>query len=400
MRLLICVTVWILLLTACTDGNRQKEPAAAVPGGQTLQQLHLNESGGAARIVGVWVPYFICDKLFSSGEADTARETVRQYLSEMQNFGVNTVFLHVCAFGESTYPSANYPMTPTAHGIDEIAVFQEICGELDLSLHLWINPLRLQTREYMEAQRGDAVLTQWYRDSALKAANLSEWEGRYYLNPAAKTTRDFLTDVLRELIERYRPDGIHIDDYFYPTDAPAFDAEEFRRSGEADLAQWRRENITALVRQMYAAAHEDAGERVFSISPQGNLLMNYDTLFADVEEWSRAGDCCDLLIPQIYFGYLNEMCPFAETAEEWISMPRAEHVGLAVGLAAYKVGAEDPFAGDGQDEWIRYPGILARQAGEMLREPALCGICFYHSDSLAELSAQERDAVIRSVLEQ
>ena len=128
--------------------------------------------------------------------------------------------------------------------------------------------------------------------------------------------------------------------------------------------------------------------------------MNYETLFADVKEWCRAGDCCDLMIPQIYFGYLNEMCPFAETAAEWRALPRAENVGLAVGLAAYKVGAEDLHAGDGQDEWIRYPGILARQAGELLRESDLSGICFYHSDSLTELSAKERDAVIRTILEQ
>ena len=43
-------------------------------------------------------------------------------------------------------------------------------------------------------------------------------------------------------------DGIHFDDYFYPTTDPAFDAADYAASGTA-LARddWRRENVNALV---------------------------------------------------------------------------------------------------------------------------------------------------------
>ena len=150
---------------------------------------------------------------------------------------------------------------------------------------------------------------------------------------------------------------------------------------------------------MYQAVHTADKNAVFSISPQGNLLQNYDTLYADVAAWCAAGDCCDLLIPQIYFGYRNELCPFAETVEEWMLLPRADSVQMAVGLAAYKVGEEDNFAGDGSREWISEPGLLARQTAEILGEPEFCGAVWYHSDALLGLSAQKCDALIRTVLE-
>ena len=50
-------------------------------------------------------------------------------------------------------------------------------------------------------------------------------------------------------------DGIHFDDYFYPTTDPFVDEEQFAAAGlpAADRDKWRRQNVTALVQQVYAA---------------------------------------------------------------------------------------------------------------------------------------------------
>ena len=390
----------LLLAASCTgcaaaNAEDQKLPA----GGQTFQQLHLQQDQ-QKRLIGTWIPYFICDRLFESGDAQTCSEQVQSYVQELQLYGVNTIFLHACAFGESIYPSAYYPQSPTVHGLDALNVFQTACDAADIELHVWINPLRLQTEEYIEEQSGSALLVSWFQDAALRQTNLSKWDGRYYLNPAAESTRRFLSDAVTELITQYHPAGIHIDDYFYPTTETAFDSNDFAASGSRNLGNWRRENITNLLKSMNSAVHAADSGAVFSVSPQGNLLQNYERLYADVAKWCLDGDCCDLLIPQIYFGYRNELCPFAETVEEWRLLPRAGSVGMAIGLAAYKVGAEDLYAGDGSREWITEAGLLARQTAEILREPELCGAVWYHSDALAALSAQERDALIRTVCEQ
>ena len=73
-----------------------------------------------------------------------------------------------------------------------------------------------------------------------------------YLNPAIPEAADYVVQGVAELVQNYAVDGIHFDDYFYPTTDPSIDAAQFAASGEADLTAWRRTNVTRLVK----AAHD------------------------------------------------------------------------------------------------------------------------------------------------
>lgn len=73
-----------------------------------------------------------------------------------------------------------------------------------------------------------------------------------------------------ELVQNYPVDGIHFDDYFYPTTDAAVDAAQFAASGAADLAAWRRQNVTALVAKVYRTVKAADPTLRFGISPQGN----------------------------------------------------------------------------------------------------------------------------------
>ena len=46
-----------------------------------------------------------------------------------------------------------------------------------------------------------------------------------YLNPAEPAAADYVVQGVAELLQNYAVDGIHFDDYFYPT------TEESRRRG-------------------------------------------------------------------------------------------------------------------------------------------------------------------------
>lgn len=392
-RLLPLFLTLCMLLFACTVP--QKVPAANQPpaGGQTYRQLHLPDVQSEPMIA-AWIPYFTIESLLSAPDDEICGETVTKYLCALHDRGINTVFVHVTPFGESSYPSVYYPAQPAANGHDAMQIFTDACRSLGISLHAWINPLRLQTDADMQKQKGDATLPTWYRDDSLRKNALSEWDGRWYLNPAAESTHKLLTGAITELIAAYHPDGIHIDDYFYPTTDPAFDAADFAASDANDLAAWRREQITALMKTMYEAVHSADENAVFSVSPQGNFKENYDSLYADAALWAKDGTCCDLIIPQIYYGYENESHPFAETLAEWRALPRAENVDIAAGLAVYKVGQNDPYAGRGAAEWCTQSGVLARQAADVLLSPALSGVAFYNSDALLQLGTDETAALL------
>ncbi|MBR5362602.1 MAG: family 10 glycosylhydrolase [Oscillospiraceae bacterium] len=392
-RILISVLLILLLFTGCRKDTAAEEQDCFC--GQSYAQLHLLQPDTEPEpepAIAAWIPYFTVTELISSDQ-HTTRDNIMNYLRDLQDTGINTVFVHVCAFGESIYPSAYYPQLPAAEQFDLMQLFSDACRELGLSFHAWLNPLRLQTKEYTEAQSGDSLLQKWHRNPELRAENLSEWDGRYYLNPAAESTGAFLVGAITELIETYHPDGIHIDDYFYPTVSPEFDAPVFRASGADDLAAWRRGIITSLIQQMYAAVKNADPDIVFSVSPQGNPKANSETQFADVPAWIGETQCCDWIIPQLYYGYENESLPFSELLRQWAALPRNENVKLLTGLAVYKYGQSDPFAGSGADEWLEEKYLPAGQAADALGNSAVSGIALYHGDAVRSLPPDERDAL-------
>ena len=56
-----------------------------------------------------------------------------------------------------------------------------------------------------------------------------------YLNPAVPAAADYVVQGVAELLQNYPVDGIHFDDYFYPTTDAAVDAVQFAASGAATL---------------------------------------------------------------------------------------------------------------------------------------------------------------------
>lgn len=371
----------ILPLTACTAA-----PPPPLPEEERPVQVHV----AADRMIAAWIPYFSAERLLT---ADGPQAAVSDYLHQLRDSGINTVFVHVCAFGESIYPSVYYPQLPSLNGLDGLQVFSEACAENQIALHAWINPLRLQTGAVMAQQEGDAALCTWFRSDAFRAANLNEWDGRYYLDPTTETTVKFLTGAVTELMLRYHPAGIHADDYFYPTADPEFDADTYAQSGAPDLGDWRREHITALMRQIYRTVHDADEAAVFSVSPQGDLQKNRDALYADVAAWCESGGCCDLVIPQLYYGYRHGRCPFPEMLRAWVMLPRSDAVQMAVGLGIYKYGQTDPNAGSGADEWLTGENLPAVQTADILSEPSLCGAAYYHADALLDLPEPEAAAL-------
>ena len=107
-----------------------------------------------------------------------------------------------------------------------------------------------------------------------------------YYNPASAYIRNRIADGAAEIAEKYDVDGIHFDDYFYPTDDESIDAEQYtayvkETEEPLTLHEWRTANVNALIAAVYSRVKE-ANENVqFGISPQGNLENN-EMINADV----------------------------------------------------------------------------------------------------------------------
>lgn len=349
----------------------------------------------------MWISYLELNsnpRLLQDRSAELFRANIVQAYEKCLSIGVNTVFVHVRPFGDAVYPSALFPSSEaatsspgTALSYDPLAIMIDEAHKKGISFHAWINPYRAQSASKAADIAGKAPSTQfakWYKDSSKNGDYLVNVGGRYYYNPSVPEVRQLLIDGVEEILKHYQVDGIHIDDYFYPSGIDEnFDKAAYQRylqrGGKLSLADFRRDCNNQAVREIYQKIKSINSKVVFSVSPSGNISYNYSTMFADVELWLKTQGYLDLIIPQIYYGFKNAAAPYSQTVATWNGLVKVSSVKMAIGLAAYKVGNTDAYAGAGVNEWIDDAGnILASQIAQAKTQSHYAGYAFFDYKSL------------------
>lgn len=407
--LALCVTVGIVWLF----GSRQakKEPptggvapvplssavetptASPAPAEQTLNLP--SPAPGRAMLSGVWVPYM---SLATEEHTQAAfEENFKRIADSAKEKGLNALFVHVRPFCDALYPSKLYPwshiLTGTQGkdpGFDPLQFMVDYAHSQNMELHAWLNPLRVKTAETPSELAADnpyAVL------SEASPYYFMESGGGVYLDPAYPYVRSLIADGAAEIAANYSVDGIHFDDYFYPTQEEDMDAEAYAlyTQGVDDplpLMEWRRANISAMVQEVYEKIKEANPDVVFGISPQGNI-ENDENMGADVKAWCAVPGYLDYICPQLYYSFENPALGYGEALEQWVSLPRHGELRLYAGLALYKAGSD---ADDGT--WQLSDDTIRRQI-EAARTAQCSGVLLYSSDYLdtEQTAAEMQNAV-------
>lgn len=354
------------------------------------------EPTAAAPYRAVWVSYLEWQQVdFSTPE--TFSGDIAVILDNIRNLGATVVLAQVRPFGDALYPSSYYPFSHLCTGqqgrdpgYDPMALLVQAAHDRGLALEAWVNPYRIQ-----------AGLTPALCDAS-PAKLHPDWvkytDTGAYLDPANTAVRQYIADAVGELCANYDVDGIHFDDYFYPTTDPAFDAADYAASGTAlTRDDWRRENVNALVELCHATARR-YGVR-FGVAPVGDPEQNYALQYSDAARWLRQGTV-DYLMPQLYWGqeYVKDgdtSHSLARLAGAWAALPRAAGVRLYAGLGAYRIGAGD--GSDAGSEWVS--GRALADQLNLLDRLGVQGAGLYRYASLfdasdyAGLAAAEVDAV-------
>ena len=333
----------------------------------------------------MWISLFELESLMKGVSETQFRYNFDRVCRNCSGLGVNTLYVHARPLGDAFYESKLFPWSEYASGsvgrspgYDPFKIITEVAHSYSLSVHAWINPFRCGTASEMKATPDGYLIKQWYNDPYKYPEFIaySEFYGKYWLNPGIASVRSLISKGVKELVSGYDIDGIHIDDYFYPTEEGWFDEVTYRNytnaGGKLSLRDWRLWNCTQTVKGIYETVKAENSALVFGIAPQGNYENNYNYMFADVALWLSQPGYCDYLAPQIYFGYNNRWKPFANTLYQWASLPRDKSVQLVIGIAAANMELQDEFYDDA--------GIVARQINDSFSYGA--GAAIYRYDSL------------------
>ena len=357
----------------------------------------------------VWVSYLEWARMNFSSE-EMFRAGAAQLLDNCAGLGLNTILAQVRPFGDALYRSNLYPWSHLCTGVqgqdpgfDPLDVLLQEAHGRGLSVEAWINPYRLRSSAAVPPNLAETNLICTHPEWTCTVG-----EG-VYLNPAEPAAAGYVVQGVAELVQNYAVDGIHFDDYFYPTTDEGIDAVQFAASGVSSRTIWRRENVTALVQAVHDAVKAQDPTLRFGISPQGNPDNDEDQQYSDVKAWLAAGGdhaVVDYLCPQVYWGEGFTLSSgstrfaFENIVPEWLGYPRAADVALYFGLGAYRIGVGD--GGADPDAGTRWNTgeALARQV-QFLREQNAGGWALYRYGSLFDpdraAAAEAECAALRAV---
>lgn len=277
------------------------------------------------------------------GEYDAAAQKKKytDYLDLLVRNNMNAVFFQIRgmadAFYDSQYESWSRYITGTAGkkpSYDVLGFLVEEAHKRGIQFHAWLNPYRISTRTGKDA----AFPT---LDPKIPAELTKDYEKIRIYNPALPQVQERITQIVKEIITTYEVDGIHIDDYFYPSLEPSEkmnDEAEYGTYGKGkfnNIDDFRRNNVDVVVQRIQKTIIDTRPEVIFSVSPAANIDNNYNVLFADVKKWSKEG-WADVVIPQLYFATGTDANSFNQRLDLWSQYIYENH--MLVGYGIYKFG--------------------------------------------------------------
>ncbi len=278
----------------------------------------------AAWLTTVWAIDWPQTRGTGDNVASKQKEELRTIIDKMHAANMNTVFFQIRSMSDAMYKSSYEPwsiyLVGTGGGeptYDPLAYAVEYAHSLGMELHAWVNPYRYATS------------AENFSTSANSYATLHpEWlmkNGQYesILNPGIPEVRDQIARVIAEVVKNYDIDGVLFDDYFYlngatkdSQDQAQYDAYNPNNLSRAD---WRREQVNLMVKQVYETIKGIKPYCRFGISPAGVACTSkavadkygvepcpvssdwqYNGIYSDPLAW-LSSHTIDYISPQIYW---------------------------------------------------------------------------------------------------
>ncbi len=249
--------------------------------------------------------------------AEAQKAEIRQIVEVAAHSGLNALMVQVRPESDALYSSRLEPWSRyltgrqgDAPGYDPLDYFIRIGREQGVAIHAWINPYRAAANA-SETRAGNHVSQQL--TSAVHRIGNALW-----LDPGDPAVREHVVNVVRDIIERYPVAGVILDDYFYPYPSRQYRNGSFpdqvyykRYGGNLDLGDWRRENISKLIKALHDTVKSARPDMLFGVSPFGIYrkgspasvsveLDQYRDLYSDPVAWLKNG-WVDYLSPQLYW---------------------------------------------------------------------------------------------------
>ena len=311
---------------------------------------------------GIFISYIEYKKYLKDKNALDMKKEIDKMINTVKDYNINFIILHAKPFSDAIYESKIFPSSSSIVSeegdklpFDVLDYFIKKAHKNNIQIHAWINPYRISN--YTDTSK-ISITNPAYKWLNTNNVKVIQDKGIYY-NPASSEVQELIISGVAELVENYDIDGIHMDDYFYPDDT--IDLENYEQfKNTISLSDYRLSNTNKLVKSIYTTIKKIKPNVVFGISPEGNIENNYKNNYADVKTWVTNEGYIDYIMPQLYYGFLNETQPFIPVINKWKDLITID-IDFMPALALYKVGIVDEYAKSGKEEWINDKDVITKQ---------------------------------------
>ncbi|HEY0604012.1 MAG TPA: family 10 glycosylhydrolase [Herpetosiphonaceae bacterium] len=284
-----------------------------------------SSQAAAPQLRGFWVDAF--------HEGIKTPEQTRRLIADAQRAGANALFVQVRRRADSYYRDSVEPIASDVQGgYDPLADVIAQAHARNMQVHAWTVALPAWKDGYSQPNRSHV----WYQHGPDKSG-WDNWftrdvDGRagecaapndcgYFLDPGHPAVADYTVSALMHLAQRYDIDGLHLDYIRYasprygynPVSLARFQAATGRSDKpapeDAQWMQWRRDQVTKLVKRIYLNLNAVKPRATLSVAaiawgagpPNGNWSESspFKRTLQDWNGWLNAG-YVDFVVPMVY----------------------------------------------------------------------------------------------------
>jgi len=290
---------------------------------------------------GAWI-HTVGNQNFKNMSTDSLKKFFTNTLDILQKSGVNAVIFQVRPQADALYISGLEPWSRFVAGEqgkapdplwDPLEFMVREAHKRGMELHAWCIPYRVTSND-KEQLHPDHL---YFR----KPEIFKRYGKQLYFDPGEPEAIAHTKKVMADIVSRYDVDAIHFDDYFYPypekfeefhDDASFVKYAKSQGFEYWQKADWRRNNVSTLIREINDTIKKIKPWVRFGISPFGvhrnfsdtpdgsgsktNSLSTYEDLYADIPLWLEKG-WIDYNVPQLYWKIGHPRADFLTLIKWW-----------------------------------------------------------------------------------
>jgi uncharacterized lipoprotein YddW (UPF0748 family) len=283
-------------------------------------------------------------------DVEKQKQSLIDIFETLSTRNFNTVFFQVRARGDALYQSSYEPWAAELTGTlgdnpgwDPLEFAIREAHKRGMELHAWINVAKVYSNGTPSASTPLHIVKK-------HPSWVQQYDKEWWLDMGIPDARRYLEDVVMEIVRMYNIDGIHFDYVRYPGEK-FNDWSSYRTESDgAERAEWRRNNITTFVREMYKKITSEKPMMKVGSAPIGiyesiagaqSGFAGYSTLYQDARKWMEE-KIHDYIAPQLYWDFGEQSFPndpdFRMLCIDWARNTYGRHI--YIGIGAYRASIQ------------------------------------------------------------